>query len=224
MPGLWKHPDGSLSRIAVPYDGTQLSATVRQADGTDVPVIDFHTRAGERDQTVLPNGIEILALDVTTNSPWSFNGNSGVINGHRRNYVAPGGPVTNPALGWGGGSANGGSNALVTSNGSFIQVANVQANQGVATRTLSISKGKKYTFSVTLQNGSTPGTSMFLRLGTSKYGTQVADLSLASGVTLPQTFQYTFTAQSSSLYVAMGNQGDSAANVSLWSVPTLVKG
>ena len=223
MPGLWKHPDGSVSRIAVPYDGTQLAATARQADGTEVPVIDFHTRAGGRGQTVLANGIEILALDVSSASPWSFNGNSGVVNG-RRNWVAPTGPANNPALGWSGGSANGGSSALVTSNGSNIQVANAAANQGVATKTFSVQKNSKYVFSVTLQNSSVPGTSMFLRLGTNKYGTQYADLSLASGVTTPQTFQFTFTATSSSLYVAMGNQPDSAANVSLWSVPTLIKG
>lgn len=223
MPGLWKHPDGSVSRIAVPYDGTQTAATVRQADGTDVPVIDFHTRVGERDQTKLSNGIEILALDITAASPWSFNANTGVVNG-RRNYVAPGGPVNNPALGWSGDTLNGGSKALVTSNGSFIQVANVQANEGVATKTFSVSRGKKYVFTVVLQNGSTPGTSMKLLLGTNKLGSQYADLSLAAGVVLPQTFTFTLTATSSSLYVAMGNQGDNAANVSLWSVPTLVKG
>ncbi len=223
MPGLFTHPDKSVSRVAVPYDGTQTSATVRLADGVDVPVIDFHTRVGERDQAVLSNGIEILALDVSPSSPWSFNGTTGVVNGHRRNYVPPGGPVVDPTLGWSKGSANGGTSAIITGNAGNIQVANVQANNGVATKTFSTVKGKTYTFSTTFQNGGTPGTSLFLKLGTSKYGNQYADLSLASGVVAPLVRSLTFVAQSSSLYVAMGNQADSAANVSLWSVPTLVK-
>ena len=220
MPGLWKHADGTVSRIAQPYDGTQLAATARLADGTEVPVIDFHTRIGERDQLVLPNGIEILSLDVTAASPWSFNGNSGVVNG-RKNYVAPGGPVSNPVLGWSAGSANGGSSATVSSNGAYIQVANNAANNGVATKSFSTTKNKKYTFSVTLQNGSNPGTSFYLTIGTSRYGVQIADLSQASGISLPKTVSYTFTATGSSVSVALGNQATSGA-ISIWSVPTLV--
>ena len=221
MPGLWKHADGSLSRIADPYNGTQLAATTTLADGTVVPVIDFHTRMGERDQTVLPNGIEILALDVTANSPWSFNANTGVVNG-RRNYVAPGGPVTNPALGWSGASANGGSSATVSNNGAYIQVANNAANYGVAKRTFSMVKNKNYKFTAILQNGSNPGTSFFLRLGSTQYGAEYLDASQVSGVVLPNTVQFTFKATSSTLYVAMGNQNNAAGNISLWSVPTLI--
>lgn len=222
MPGLFTHPDKSVSRVAQPYDGTQTSATVRQADGTDIPVIDFHTREGERDQTRLSNGIEILALDVSPSSPWSFNANSGVVNG-RRNYVPPGGPVANPTLGWVADTANGGSKAVLSANVGNIQVANAAANYGCATRTFSTVKGKKYTFSITFQNGGTPGTSYFLRLGTTKYGFEYVNDSQTTGVTSPTTRSFTFTATSSSLYVAMGNQNDSAANISLWSVPTLVK-
>ena len=223
MSGLFKHPDGSLSRVAAVYDSTQLSATVRLANGVDVPVIDFHTREGERGQMVLPNGLEILSLDVSPTSPWSFNGSSGVVNG-RRNYVPPGGPVTDPTLGWSRGVANGGGgNPVVSANSGFIQVANSAANNGVATKTFSLSKGKRYTFSVVFQNGGVPGNSYYLTLGSSKYNSDIWNDSQASGVVAPVTRSITFTAQSSSLHVAMGNQNTSASNISLWSVPTLVK-
>jgi hypothetical protein len=198
---------------------------VYTAPADTVPVIDFHTRAGEfgNTQLALNPAISILALDVSARGLWSYNGNSGVVNG-KRNYVPPGGPITNPVAGWLGDSANGGAAAVVSNNGAFIQVANAAANLGVATKTFSVSKGKKYVFSVTLQSGSTPGTSFFLRLGSSKYAFDYADLSQTTGITTPTPISLTFTATSSSLYVAMGNQNDSAANVSLWSVPTLVKG
>lgn len=229
MAGLWKHPDGSYSRIAVPFDGTQISATATLADGSVVPVIDFHTREGERGQYLLSNGIEILSLDISPTSPWSFNANTGVVsNGtwnKRRNYVSPLGPLSNPVQGWTGGelSNSGSNNAVVSNNAGFIQVANVAANSGVAYKQFTLVKNSKYTFSVSLQNGSTPGTSYVLRLGSSKYGVSYVDDSQTTGVTLPTTRSFTFTATGTTLWVAMGNQNSSASNSTLWSVPTLLK-
>ena len=216
MPGLYKHPDGSLSRVAQPYDGTQTAAAVTLADRSVVPVIDFHTRTGQFGNTVLALNplIEILALDVSAGGLWSYNGNSGVING-KRNYVSPGGPVSNPSAGWNG------SQAAVSNSSASIQIANSSAASGTASKTFSVLVGKKYIFSTTFQTGGNPGTSYVLKLGTSSYSLATyTDASQTSGVVAPSVISIPFVATSKNLLVTMGNQVGSGF-LSLWSVPTL---